>query len=173
MIDRNKLDKIILKNNTNDWWQPKLFVENTLHLLPYELEIVKYPPKENWNYNCFIYALGLAEDQELILQTKGFIYDNFIKKLLDEGKLEKTENPSDGDFVVYQDLENYPNSLTHIGIIDGDKVISKWSWGPLVKHNLWDVPASYGDTIFYIKAIDAKDVLRLFSTYKEFNIKQE
>ena len=84
----------------------------------------------------------------------------------------RTDNPIAGDYVVYQDLENYPDDLTHIGVTQPDKtIISKWAWGPLVQHALWDVPASYGNTIFYIKAITPEKALDLYKKYKEFNIK--
>ncbi len=171
MIDRKQLDKIIMKNDTNDWWQPELFVQNTKHLLPTELEILADPPKEIQNYNCFVYVLGLYEDTEILRETRGFIYDSFFKYLLTIGELQKTEFPSDGDYVAYQDLEQYPESITHIGKLTGNKVISKWAWGPLVKHDLWDVPNEYGDDIFYIKSISKEHAKSLFNKYGSSNSK--
>jgi len=74
--------------------------------------------------------------------------------------------------VVYQDLENYPDHLTHMGVLQQDgSVISKWAWGPLMKHNLWDVPASYGNNIFYLKSISTEKARVLFETYHAFNQK--
>lgn len=170
MVDREKLDEIILKNDTNDWWQPALFIKNTRQLLPAELEILKNPPPEDENYNCFIYILGFAENKELLKETNGFIYDTFVKKLIEVGELTKSTEPQDGDYVVYQDLENYPDNLTHIGILDGDHVVSKWAWGPLIKHSLWDVPKEYGETVFYLKAMSASKALGLYEKYKMFNV---
>ena len=72
---------------------------------------------------------------------------------------------------MYQDLENYPDSLTHVGVLDGKKVISKWAWGPLIKHNLWDVPAEYGNDVFYLKGITKDRAIDLYLIYKEFNLK--
>jgi len=171
MVNRQYLDEIIMKNDTNDWWQPELFVRNTKHLLPPELEILADPPPEKENYNCFIHALGLHTDRVLLRETNGFIYDTFIKHLLTTGNLTKTNNSQDGDYIVYQDLKNYPDTLTHIGILQGDKVVSKWAWGPLVKHDVWDVPAEYGDTIFYITAVTPERAHALYQQYKEFNVK--
>lgn len=173
MIDRKQLDEVIMKNDTNDWWQPDLFVQNTKHLLPSELEILSNPPEESINHNCFIHAFGLADNHKFITETKGFVYDTLIKKLIESRELLKTNPPSDGDYVVYQDLENYPDSLTHIGVLDGDKVISKWAWGPLVKHSLWDVPKSYGDNNFYLKAISPEKFIELYEKYKDFNVYPE
>ena len=171
MVDRKQLDDIIMKNDTNDWWQPELFIKNTKYLLPPELEILADPPLEEQNYNCFLHVLGLYNNPTILQETKGFIYDSFVKHLLDVGELEKTYTPTAGDYVVYQDLENYPDSLTHTGITDGDKVISKWAWGPLVRHSLWDVPAEYGETVFYIKAIGPETSLGLYQEYKKFNVR--
>ncbi len=171
MVNRKQLDEIILKNDTNDWWQPELFVQNTKHLLPPELEILVNPPIENQNYNCFLYILGLHTNEEVLNETEGFVYDSFIKHLLSTGDLVRTENPADGDYIVYQDLVNYPDALTHIGVLQDNKVVSKWAWGPLVKHDVWDVPAEYGDTIFYIQAISQETALQLYHQHKSFNTK--
>ena len=171
MVDRKKLDAIILKNDTNDWWQPELFTSNTRHLLPSELEILKNPPEESDNHNCFVYVFGLADNQKFITETNGFVYETLISKLIEREELTKTNEPKNGDYVVYQDLENYPDLLTHIGVLDEDKVISKWAWGPLVKHNLWDVPKSYGNDVFYLKAISMEKFTELYEKYKEFNVK--
>lgn len=172
MIDRGKLDEIILKNETNDWWRPEQFVKNTKYLLPKELEILADPPAETANYNCFIYALGLHDDQSLITETGGFIYDTLIKQLIKEWALEKTTHPEAGDLVVYQDKANYPEHLTHIGVLQSDgSVISKWAWGPLIKHALFDVPASYGNDVFYLEGISRAYAHELYEKYKKFNLK--
>ncbi len=169
MINRDKLDEIIMKNDTNDWWQPELFVRNTKHLLPTELEILADPPPEDKNYNCFLYVLGLHTNGEVLKETSGFIYDSFIKHLLTTGDLVKTDTPQDSDYIVYQDLVNYPEALTHIGVLHENKVVSKWAWGPLVKHDVWDVPAEYGDSVFYIQSISPERALELYQKHKIFN----
>lgn len=171
MIDRNALDTLMGTNGYKNWWQPNLFKLHTKDKLPPELEILAEPPPEAENYNCFVYALGLHQNKEILKETKGFIYDTFIKHLLDIGELQKTDKPNDGDFVIYQDLKNYPDNLTHIGVLDGDKVVSKWAWGPLVEHDLWDVPGEYGDFQFYIRAITNNKAKELYDSYKQFNKK--
>lgn len=171
MVDRKELDEIIIKNDTNDWWQPELFVQNTKHLLPPELEILADPPPEDQNYNCFLYVLGLHTNEEVLDETNGFIYDSFVKHLLTTGDLVITETPEDGDYIVYQDLVNYPNALTHIGVLQDNKVVSKWAWGPLVEHDVWDVPAEYGNDVFYVKAITCQKAKDLFDNFKDKNIK--
>lgn len=171
MVDRKQLDEIIMKNDTNDWWQPRLFAQHTKYLLPPELEILADPPTEDYNYNCFLYVLDLYTNEEVLRETKGFLYDSFVKHLLTTGDLIKTEAPENGDYVVYEDLVNYPDTLTHIGVVQDNKVVSKWAWGPLVKHDVWDVPAEYGDSVFYIKSIAPECALGLYQEHKTFNTK--
>jgi hypothetical protein len=165
MIDRKQLDEIILKNDVKDWWIPDLFVKNTKPIFPTEIEILADPPEESNNHNCFAYALGFADKLELVKETNGF-NDLYFIKLLEENEVERTDSPVDGDYVIYQDLKNYPDRLTHIGVIKGDKIVSKWAWGPLVHHGLWEVPASYGDNVFYVKAITFERSLELYYKYK-------
>lgn len=170
---RKLLDEIIHSDRGNNWWKPDLFLENTLSKLPKELEILENPPRQDTNYNCFIHVLGLSNDNTLIKDCSGFIYDTFFQKLLDEGVLEYTDDPQKGDYVLYRDPINYPGVITHVGIVDDkDAVISKWAWGPLFKHKIFDVPESYGNDILYVKAITKEKALELYKKYKDFNIKQ-
>jgi len=122
MLDRAKLDEIILNNDVKDWWIPDLFVQNTKPVLPLELEILADPPPESKNHNCFAYALGFADKLQLLAQTNGFD-DLYFIKLLENNELEKTDSPVDGDYVIYQDLKGYPDRLTHIGVITGNKQV--------------------------------------------------
>lgn len=170
MVDRDALDRIINTNNTNNWWKPELFELHTRAPLPEELIVISPPPAEDKNYNCFIYALGLAENSEIVKDCHGFIYDRFFQKLLDAGELSPVASPRDGDWVLYRDIHNYPSMITHIGIKDGTQVISKWAWGPIVQHEILDVPASYGDDISYAKKISPNKAAALYWKYKEFNI---
>lgn len=166
MVNREQLDVIILKNDVRDWWIPELFVKNTKPIFPVELEILADPPEEIENHNCFAYALGFADKLELIADTNGFD-DLYFIKLLGNNEIERTDSPINGDYAVYQDLQNYPERLAHIGVVNKDKIISKWAWGPLVRHSLWDVPASYGNNVFYVKAIPCERSLELYNKYKD------
>jgi hypothetical protein len=166
---REQLDKIIHANGGKNWWKPDLFREKTLPLFPKELEILAYPPNESRNYNCFIKTLGLSEDTDIVKDSGGFIYDTFFQKLIDEKMLTYTDHPKDGDYILYRDSKNYPNTITHSGTLDREKIISKCAWGPLLRHDVFDVPASYGNEISYIQSIERKKATELYWKYKEFN----
>ncbi len=172
MINRQQLDEIIMRN-TDAWWKPNLFVKKTLSLLPKEIEVLKYPPSSEKNYNCFIYAFSLSQNTAFIEKTNGFIYDTLVLKLIADGHLLITEEPEDGDYIVYQDKESNPQYLTHIGVIEGEKIVSKWAWGPLIRHSVWSVPQSYGNHIFYLKKVTSDYFLELFKKYQKYNVKQE
>lgn len=171
---RKLLDEIIHTDGGDNWWKPELFNEKTLAKLSKELEILAIPPSSEENYNCFIYALGFAGDKKFIAEHHGFIYDTFFQKLIKEKLLEYINKPEKGDYILYQDLKNYPNMITHIGVIcNDDMIISKWAWGPTIKHKLFDVPKSYGDDVSYIKAISKEKATEYCMKYNEFNIKPD
>lgn len=172
--ERKELDALIKMNGSKSWWAPELFERDIRPHFPTQLTIIAPPLPEAENHNCFVYALGLSGDKDIIRESHGFIYSAFIQHLLNQNLLVKTGNPVPGDLVFYQDLVNYPSEITHAGILQPDGfVISKWAWGPLVRHALMDVPASYGDTVWYVKAPSKEDLPRWYEELKSFNTKQE
>lgn len=169
---RKNLDEIIHTNGGDNWWRPELFLKYTKNKLPTKIEVLENPQKYNDNYNCFIYALGLNNDKDLIKNCSGFIYDTFFQKLLNERIFEYTNNPQKGDYIFYKDLEKHPNMITHVGVLeDEDTVVSKWAWGPLLRHKIFDVPESYGNDTSYVKAIPKEKAKELYEKYKKFNKK--
>jgi len=169
---RKLLDKIIHANGGNNWWKLDLFLKNTRSQLPKEIEILKDPPKKEDNYNCFIYALRLDGNKAVKEDCGGFIYSAFFQKLINEGLLKNTDNPQKGDYIIYRNLKKYPEMITHAGIVDSkNMIISKWSWGPLLKHKIFDVPESYGSNISYVKSITKEKAVRLYEKFKKFNTK--
>ena len=165
---RKLLGSIVSSENGENWYKPDLFRKNTLPILPKEIEVLEPPPVENRNYNCFIYVLGLQNKLEILQETKGFIYNSFIEKLLEERKLAKIEHPQTGDIIFYR---NRDGVITHAGKVAEDNfIISKWSWGPIFRHHIFDVPDFYGDEISYYRGIEHDEALRLYAEYKNFNI---
>ncbi len=154
---RAKLDTIVSDENAENWWKPELFEKNILPILPPELEIIKSVPNEERNYNCFVYVLGLHHYPEII-GNKGWEFTRNLGPLFDEmitnGSLHKVDKSSQGMVIVYR-AEN--GNISHVGLMESeDTVVSKWSWGPLLKHHIFDVPAGYGNTVeFYILTPEA------------------
>lgn len=156
---RSVLNKVVSEENAENWWKPELFNKNTLSILPAELKIIESVPSEEINYNCFVYVLGLQNYSKLLgnkgwkfTRNLGFVFDEMIKKFI----LSKIDLPIKGSLIVYRDNKN---SISHVGLMkNSDTVISKWSWGPLLEHKVFDVPKDYGDVVeFYLVTQDAID----------------
>lgn len=162
---RQYLGELVSPQNAKEWYTPILFEAHTLSKIPKEITIVSLPPEEEQNYNCFIFMFGLGENTDFIQKTKGFIYSNFIKKLLDEGLLIQIDKPQDDCWVLYKDNNVY----AHGGVYKKGTIISKWSWGPTIRHDLWNVPSAYGNSVLFVQPLDRQKVLSLYEKYKEFN----
>jgi hypothetical protein len=156
---RTELDEIVSEENAENWWKPELFEKNTLPILPPELEIMAGVPAEEQNYNCFVYVLGLQDNQEVI-GNRGWEFTRNLGPVFDEmieiGLLKKLDTPTKGAVVVYRTQNG---SISHVGLMENENlVVSKWSWGPLLKHQIFAVPADYGDTVgFYTLTPEAID----------------
>jgi hypothetical protein len=101
-------------------------------------------------YNCFEFALGLAGQREVRLISihlpSTFCNSEFAQHLVDSA-LAPVTSPSIGHFVLYRDRKQ----ITHAGLVQADRVLSKWGTGHLWLHGLLEVPAKYGDdTSFYV-----------------------
>jgi len=149
---RKKLGELVSDENADNWWQPKLFEKHTRSQIPSELEVITPPPAEEQNYNCFVYVLGLQGD-ERFLGNIGWDFTRNLDVLFDEmigqNLLEPTEKPESKSLVVYRANNE---KISHVGIMEDENiVISKWSWGPLLRHNIFDVPDHYGDTVEFYK----------------------
>ncbi len=160
---RKYLDDIIhLKNPVENWYTPELFEKFTKEKIPFELSMITPPPPEEQNYNCYIYALGLNNDSRFLgnenwdfMRSLHIDFDAMIEK----GILMQIEKPEKGCLVMWRIEEN---AITHVGLIeDTDTAVSKWSWGPLFRHAVYDVPASYGDNAeFYVGLPEAKAYIK-------------
>lgn len=81
-----------------------------------------------------------------------------------------TEKPEIGDIILYKNRD-FPNEITHAGILEKNGVvISKWSWGPIIRYKIFDVPDFYGNDIFYVKKVNDEKAKGLYQKYKKFNI---
>lgn len=166
--EREKLTKIIEQENGSKWWDPREFQRVIRDQLPTQLSIVSVPPNPSGNFNCFVYAFGLEEDPEF-LGGQNPIQKEFVRYLLNLHVLEKVEHPSADDLVFYEDKSG---AITHGGIVQSDgSILSKWMWGALFSHKLWDVPSSFGDKVFYTRRPDAKKIKTVYIEYKNSGVK--
>lgn len=164
---RSLLDTIVSDENSENWWLPGLFEKNTRDRLPENLAIVQSPPQEDRNYNCFNFAFDLQNHTPL-LGMDGWEYsrklDTVVDRLIDNKILLASDVPIPEALVIYRSDDGH---ISHAGRMTPEgKVISKWSWGPLLDHGVYDVPTSYGDTVEYYTGVKSgkeailKDFLR-------------
>ena len=164
---REKLTVLIEEEGGVNWWDPQGFIDHVRSRLPAELVVLLAPPSSSANFNCFVYALGLEGDPAF-LGGQNPIQQEFIKHLVAIGTLKITETPVVGDLIFYKNSEG---EITHGGIlVDETTVRSKWMWGALFSHSVWDVPSSFGDEIFYCECVDLKDIRYLYAVYKDSGV---
>lgn len=169
---RTILDNIVTPENEKNWCDPLLFKKHILPKLPSELSLVELPAQNLvWQYNCFAFVLHLEHHPELSQPYNvGYIYSPFIKKLIEAGELVRTDNPKQGDIILYNTTEG-ETEYTHAGFVTEDGLIlSKWSGGPLFKHGIFDVPTFYGDHVTYFNPIPKERSYELYEKYKNLNI---
>ncbi len=163
-IERQKLTEIIKIEGGNKWWVPEEFEKHIRSQLPTELEIITPPPTSSENYNCFVYAFGLENNREF-LGGQNPIQKEFVRYLLSKDILKLKEMPAAGDLVFYEDDSQV---ITHGGIMQQPtKVISKWMWGCTIKHDLWDVPSSFGNKVFFCDSVESRIVKQAYQVYKD------
>lgn len=172
-VNRAHLSELILHSGTNGyrrWYTPGLFERFVRQELPPELKILKAPPVAGKNYNCFMYALGLHTSKQVLKESKGFIYGAFFQRLLNEGLLEPTKQPKKGDMILYRKPGHFGDEFTHAGVVtNAEYITSKWAWGPLIQHRLFDVPSFYGSSIVYVKKISPARAKKLWEEHRAFS----
>jgi hypothetical protein len=95
--------------------------------------------------DCFLYVMKniLGKDDYRKLK-EGVQKINNFNELINKDFLSLHEEFNNNDrVVVYFD----GNGVTHFGLIDGEKVKSKWGSGLIWEHSLFEVPITYGNTV--------------------------
>ncbi len=147
--------------------QPEKFAKLSV-AFPHSLEVASSkisPAYPIDSYNCFEFALGIVGRREVCLipeSTGGSTKcdGTFIASLVQSTFVPVT-SAMDHDLVIYSDAHNY----THAGLVHGDRVLSKWGTGLLWLHGTLEVPASFGNTISYYRAVDPEEVLVKFLAF--------
>ena len=159
----------IVTNEHEAWWcNPHLFREKIEPIFPKEVEIIALPPKDaERQFNCFIYAFGLENDLKVLKSTRGFIYSPFVEKLIAAREFTEIKKPVPRDLVFYRNPKKFGGTITHAGLYTSDgRILSKWSWGPVLKHKLLDVPDFYGNKISYYKPFSKRAMIKLYKKYQ-------
>ena len=120
---RTKLGKLVSSENEENWWRTELFEKNTRTQIPPELEIITSPPEEEQNYNCFVYVLGLQNDQCFLGNTGweftrnlGLVFDEMISMNI----LKHVDIPKKGDMILYRSDDG---TISHVGLMENEGIV--------------------------------------------------
>ncbi|MDO8470995.1 MAG: hypothetical protein Q7S49_00065 [bacterium] len=164
---REKLTEIIEAEGGTKWWVPEEFEKHVRVRLPAELKIIAPPPASSENYNCFVFAFRLENDKEF-LGGQNPIQQELVKSSLLKGILKVKDNPTAGDLVFYK---NNSGIITHSGIMQSaNKLVSKWMWGCTIEHDLWDVPSSFGDEVFFCSPVEPIVIKEAYLEYRDDSV---
>lgn len=121
-------------------------------------------------YTCAVHAFQLTDDPTYIQVAsfgsgQTFAGAEFVTFLMKTGLLASRRSlVLPGDLIVYLDCGKF----RHVGRMKTEtRVVSKWGTGCLYEHQIWEVPATYGDEIQHFVGIDADASLDLFIQYAE------
>lgn len=107
-----------------------------------KLIVVEPPPDKDRQRNCFAYALDHP------VWVKSFT----IAKIMQLGTMQLTNLPNENDIAIYYDGEIIKHGARYVS---ENKVVSKWAGGPVMIHDNFMCPATYGNTIRYYKVVRA------------------
>jgi len=122
---RKKLSDIVCQKNADNWSRADLFIKNILPILPKELKIIELPPSEDKQYNCFVYALGLSQNECFLRWENVWVFSNdFLNSLIASKYLIETKEIKTGNIILYRDDKSF---ITHAGIMKSKNIeISKF-----------------------------------------------
>jgi len=98
----------------------------------------------NSTVDCFLFVFKNIFSPEMLKVFNEMDFEKIEIRLISEGLLELHNAWSDNDRIVVYFNKNVP---VHFGKIDNETIISKWGKGNVWRHELWQVPLSYGDTV--------------------------
>ena len=120
--------------------------------------------RETWAFNCHAYTFGLRDSDDVLRNVTRKTFPNaaYVEWLLAHVLIE-TDEPADGDFVIYF------TGVTgqHSGIWTGARVRSKWGTGHLWEHALHEVPLRYGDEVGFFSAVPAERCIAAFVAFAQ------
>lgn len=122
-------------------------------------------PNDDLRYNCVMFALGIETDDiylKMLYRFPSDVHANtaFVQFLVERGDILEQARAEPKSLVVYFGKEK----VEHIGrIVDDGRVQSKWGTkGHLYEHAIFEVPATYGDTVRVFTPMERLPVLKAF-----------
>lgn len=111
-------------------------------------------------FNCYAYALGIWKSDEFQRRAAGnrseiaLVNSSVIQRMLDNNDLEPRNVGAviPGDMLLYFNESGVKHGAAYLGR-DNGRIVVRSKWGPdeLFEHEIWEVPASYGDQVKFFK----------------------
>ena len=135
------------------------------HSITVRQRVTDARPGDN-QFTCFMHALDLSAPPSLVVNIiKRFdhVYPGaeFIRLLIEHQLLKAISEPEEGAVLIYA-LDGTPK---HAGKFAGDMVVSKWGLGHVWQHHMFEVPASYGDSVDVFGRVDSETAAAWFVEY--------
>lgn len=118
-------------------------------------------------YTCFQHAFELQVIPSPIIdicEIYGRVYpsSHFVEFLL-ESRLQQVASADarDRDVVIWSDND----VVRHAGRFVEGRIVSKWGTGHLWRHDLFEVPSAYGDTVIFCRPLTSADSLDAFVAF--------
>jgi hypothetical protein len=137
---------------------------------PIDIHIIPVDPQLLKTFNCFAYALGIADTpryQALVQAHSNSALANsvFVSTLVADGELHEVgpREAQAGNIVLYLAR----GVVQHAGVIVSKEKRLRSKWGPseFYEHGLWEVPASYGDEVKLFETADQERIFDLLESH--------
>jgi hypothetical protein len=169
---RERLDAV---TGENDVSKHAALIDDLRRNFPHTISVLRSTVPLD-SYTCLVHALGFAgkaEYKAIALYRpwtlKVFAGRDFAHWLVSCGALDPvTEKEARvGDLIMYYSAGD---RFEHAGILrSSDRVESKWGIGGLYEHGTFEVPASYGDHVHFLRKPRYVAARRLFFQYAKEN----
>lgn len=176
---RKELQEIIKKSENSNLFETTIKLHDQITAIqslsekyPHSILLVneaRMDEPATYKYTCYMYAFDLRDVPGLKQMTGGSndIYPGsvFVSYLIDEFLEEIGLNDAkDKDYVVYLS----EGKIKHAGKVYRGKVISKWGYGHLWEHALFEVPSKYGNEVRFFKQLPENKCMDAFKRWAHF-----
>ena len=174
MIDTRKLRILLAQITAEDISRHARLLEKLKTTSGHSIRLVQTDPDQQFHlkeFNCFEYALnlvysveyaGICDFEEGMFRPIG-ANDEFAIYLLDNkiiSEIPESKAASSDLLMYFKD-----GKPTHAGKLNRSMVISKWGKGLLLEHEVFEVPAVYGENVRYFRSLCLDDCEDAFVAY--------
>lgn len=154
---RQKLEDAVKLNDFGDFARR---LERLRHEHSHGITIIEMSISKLSTFNCYAYALGIWENSEYLRRKSESARDipvvisELVQSMLERGDFEPTnaESIQLDDMLLYFDGDDVKHGARHLHRSNvGSIVRSKWGPNELFEHEMWEIPASYGDRVKFFK----------------------